>query len=61
MENAPLTLAHSHARNAAYETYKANTSAASAEHEQAAGEFAKAAATTHDNEVSITLFSADPV
>ena len=44
--------AHSHARNAAVETHKANPTAASEEHDLAAGEFANAAKSTGDAEVS---------
>ncbi|KAF2144183.1 uncharacterized protein K452DRAFT_267394 [Aplosporella prunicola CBS 121167] len=50
METAPLTLAHAHARNASAETWKANSSQASDEHQQAAGEFSKAAKDTGDAE-----------
>ncbi|KAK7545778.1 hypothetical protein BKA81DRAFT_368293 [Phyllosticta paracitricarpa] len=50
METAPLTLAHAHARNASAETWKANSSQASDEHQQAAGEFAKASHGTGDAE-----------
>ncbi|KAK8195378.1 hypothetical protein IWZ00DRAFT_217310 [Phyllosticta capitalensis] len=50
METAPLTLAHAHARNASAETWKANSSQASDEHQQAAGEFAKASQGTGDAE-----------
>ncbi|EKG18326.1 hypothetical protein MPH_04408 [Macrophomina phaseolina MS6] len=50
METAPLTLAHAHARNASAENWKANSSQASDEHQQAAGEFAKAAKGTKDLE-----------
>lgn len=50
METAPLTLAHAHARNASAENWKANSSQASGEHQQAAGEFAKAAQGTSDLE-----------
>jgi hypothetical protein len=44
--------AHSHARNAAIETRKANPIAASEEHDLAAGEFANAAKGTSDHEAS---------
>ncbi|EOD52112.1 hypothetical protein GTA08_BOTSDO09729 [Neofusicoccum parvum] len=50
METAPLTLAHAHARNASAETWKANSSQASDEHQLAAGEFARAAKGTSDLE-----------
>ncbi|KAL0264684.1 hypothetical protein SLS55_000635 [Diplodia seriata] len=50
METAPLTLAHAHARNASAENWKANSSQASDEHQQAAGEFSKAATGTSDLE-----------
>ncbi|EON64445.1 hypothetical protein W97_03676 [Coniosporium apollinis CBS 100218] len=55
MENAPLTLAHSHARNAALETRKANAVVASQEHDLAAAEFAKATRGTEDTEALRTL------
>ncbi|RAO70834.1 uncharacterized protein BHQ10_006846 [Talaromyces amestolkiae] len=42
MESVPLTLAHTHARNAMFETRKSNPVAASEEHDLAAGEFATA-------------------
>ncbi|KAH8702464.1 hypothetical protein BGW36DRAFT_117355 [Talaromyces proteolyticus] len=42
METVPLTLAHTHARNALLETRKSNPVAASEEHDLAAGEFATA-------------------
>ncbi|EED12956.1 conserved hypothetical protein [Talaromyces stipitatus ATCC 10500] len=42
MESVPLTLAHTHARNAMLETRKSNPVAASEEHDLAAGEFATA-------------------
>ncbi|KAF3395775.1 hypothetical protein F1880_006770 [Penicillium rolfsii] len=50
MEVAPLTLAHTHARNAVLETRKSNPVAASEEHDLAAGEFATAAQSTSDQE-----------
>ncbi|KAJ5104768.1 hypothetical protein NUU61_002115 [Penicillium alfredii] len=50
MEAAPLTLAHTHARNAVLETRKSNPVAASEEHDLAAGEFATAAQRSSDNE-----------
>ncbi|PYH99029.1 hypothetical protein BO71DRAFT_308830, partial [Aspergillus ellipticus CBS 707.79] len=50
MEAAPLTLAHTHARNAVLETRKANPVAASEEHDLAAGEFATAAQNSSDRE-----------
>ncbi|KAK5077028.1 hypothetical protein LTR64_005494 [Lithohypha guttulata] len=50
MESAPLTLAYTHARNAAQETKRANPVAASEEHDLAAAEFATAAASTTDQE-----------
>ncbi|CEL09864.1 hypothetical protein ASPCAL12993 [Aspergillus calidoustus] len=57
MEAAPLTLAHTHARNAVLETRKSNPVAASEEHDLAAGEFATAAQSSKDREVSlISLF-----
>ncbi|KAI9832786.1 MAG: hypothetical protein M1819_004006 [Sarea resinae] len=55
MESSPLTLAHSHARNAQNETHKSNVTAASEEHELAAGEFASAAKTSGDAEALRTL------
>ncbi|KAJ9639536.1 hypothetical protein H2201_002809 [Coniosporium apollinis] len=55
MESAPLTLAHSHARNAALETQKANAVVASQEHDLAAAEFAKATRSTEDTEALRTL------
>ncbi|RLL99931.1 hypothetical protein CFD26_101824 [Aspergillus turcosus] len=55
METAPLTLAHTHARNAVLETRKANPVAASEEHDLAAGEFATAAQTSSDREALRTL------
>ncbi|KAL3465875.1 hypothetical protein BJX64DRAFT_252100 [Aspergillus heterothallicus] len=55
MEAAPLTLAHTHARNAVLETRKANPVAASEEHDLAAGEFATAAQGTKDREALRTL------
>ncbi|KAF7167681.1 hypothetical protein CNMCM5623_000928 [Aspergillus felis] len=55
METAPLTLAHTHARNAVLETRKANPVAASEEHDLAAGEFATAAQNISDREASRTL------
>ncbi|KAL1956220.1 hypothetical protein VTO42DRAFT_7480 [Malbranchea cinnamomea] len=48
MESSPLTLAHSHARNALAETRKSNPVAASEEHDLAAGEFASAAQSSVD-------------
>ncbi|KMU79253.1 hypothetical protein CISG_07684 [Coccidioides immitis RMSCC 3703] len=51
MESSPLTLAHTHARNALLETRKANPVAASEEHDLAAGEFAIAAQNTADKDV----------
>ncbi|KIX10183.1 uncharacterized protein Z518_01264 [Rhinocladiella mackenziei CBS 650.93] len=50
MESAPLTLAHTHARNAALETRRSNPVAASEEHDLAAAEFASAAQGTTDSE-----------
>ncbi|KAJ6007644.1 hypothetical protein N7540_011620 [Penicillium herquei] len=50
MEAAPLTLAHTHARNAVLETRKSNPVAASEEHDLAAGEFAAAAHSSTDQE-----------
>ncbi|KAL2865602.1 uncharacterized protein BJX67DRAFT_357584 [Aspergillus lucknowensis] len=50
MEAAPLTLAHTHARNAVLESRKSNPVAASEEHDLAAGEFATAAQSTRDRE-----------
>ncbi|OQD88290.1 hypothetical protein PENANT_c004G05987 [Penicillium antarcticum] len=55
MEVAPLTLAHTHARNAVLETRKANPVAASEEHDLAAGEFATAAQNSSDKEALRTL------
>ncbi|GES58034.1 subunit 21 of Mediator complex [Aspergillus terreus] len=55
METAPLTLAHSHARNAVLETRKSNPVAASEEHDLAAGEFAAAAQSSSDREALRTL------
>ncbi|KAJ6107344.1 hypothetical protein N7523_008667 [Penicillium sp. IBT 18751x] len=55
MEAAPLTLAHTHARNAALETRKSNPVAASEEHDLAAGEFATAAQNSSDPEALRTL------
>ncbi|KAL9117823.1 MAG: hypothetical protein Q9187_005634 [Circinaria calcarea] len=55
MESTPLTLAHAHARNASVETRKANPTAASEEHDLAAGEFANAAKGTTDTEAFRTL------
>jgi hypothetical protein len=55
METAPLTLAHTHARNAVLETRKANPVAASEEHDLAAGEFFTAANTSSDREVRTEL------
>ncbi|MCJ1389056.1 hypothetical protein MMC18_001910 [Xylographa bjoerkii] len=55
MESSPLVLAHSHARNAFAETHKANSIAASEEHDLAAGEFSNAAQTTSDAEALRTL------
>ncbi|MCJ1320433.1 hypothetical protein MMC15_005772 [Xylographa vitiligo] len=55
MESSPLVLAHSHARNASAETHKANSIAASEEHDLAAGEFSNAAQTTTDTEALRTL------
>ncbi|KAJ5775498.1 uncharacterized protein N7511_000509 [Penicillium nucicola] len=54
MEIAPLTLAHTHARNAVLETRKANPVAASEEHDLAAGEFATAAQNSSDQESRLT-------
>ncbi|KAK2732917.1 hypothetical protein FQN57_002438 [Myotisia sp. PD_48] len=48
MESSPLIQAHSHARNALFETRKTNPVAASEEHDLAAGEFAGAAQSTTD-------------
>ncbi|EER27329.1 hypothetical protein CPC735_026650 [Coccidioides posadasii C735 delta SOWgp] len=55
MESSPLTLAHTHARNALLETRKANPVAASEEHDLAAGEFAIAAQNTADKDALRTL------
>ncbi|CAG7951634.1 unnamed protein product [Penicillium olsonii] len=55
MEVAPLSLAHTHARNAVLETRKANPVAASEEHDLAAGEFATAAQQSSDQEALRTL------
>ncbi|SLM34122.1 hypothetical protein LPUS_02809 [Lasallia pustulata] len=55
MDATPLTLAHSHARNASNETQKANPAAASEEHDLAAAEFANAAKVTSDGEAFRTL------
>ncbi|KAL4819399.1 hypothetical protein BDW67DRAFT_173284 [Aspergillus spinulosporus] len=55
METAPLTLAHTHARNAALETRKSNPVAASEEHDLAAGEFATVAQSSRDHEALRTL------
>ncbi|KAE8314675.1 hypothetical protein BDV41DRAFT_533491 [Aspergillus transmontanensis] len=55
METAPLTLAHTHARNAVLETRKSNPVAASEEHDLAAGEFAAAAQKSSDREALRTL------
>ncbi|WEW56522.1 hypothetical protein PRK78_001968 [Emydomyces testavorans] len=55
MESSPLTLAHSHARNALAETRKSNPVAASEEHDLAAGEFATAAQSTCDKNALRTL------
>ncbi|MCJ1410847.1 hypothetical protein MMC19_004933 [Ptychographa xylographoides] len=55
MESTPLVLAHSHARSASIETQKANPTAASEEHDLAAGEFANAAKATNDTEALRTL------
>lgn len=51
MEAAPLTLAHTHARNASLETQRSNPVAASEEHDLAATEFATAAQGSTDQEV----------
>ncbi|KAF2497711.1 hypothetical protein BU16DRAFT_616310 [Lophium mytilinum] len=50
MEQAPLTLAQNHVRNAVAATANSDVSTASAEHELAAQHFAKAAQTTGDPE-----------
>ncbi|OAX84857.1 hypothetical protein ACJ72_00759 [Emergomyces africanus] len=55
MESSPLTLAHSHARNALLETRKSNPVAASEEHDLAAGEFSTAAQGTLDPDALRTL------
>ncbi|KZF22814.1 hypothetical protein L228DRAFT_247202 [Xylona heveae TC161] len=55
MEAAPLTLAHAHARSAVKELHKSNATAASEEHELAAGEFAHAAKGSNDAEALRTL------
>ncbi|KAL3442214.1 hypothetical protein BJX65DRAFT_287353 [Aspergillus insuetus] len=55
MEAAPLTSAHTHARNAVSETRKSNPVAASEEHDLAAGEFATAAQSSKDREALRTL------
>ncbi|KAI9808479.1 MAG: hypothetical protein M1827_007232 [Pycnora praestabilis] len=51
MESSSLMLAHAHARNALQQTQKSNVTAASEEHDEAAGEFANAAKVTGDAEV----------
>ena len=53
--------AHSHARNASVETFKANPLAASEEHDLAAGEFASAASNTADAEVLYPKYVTDAV
>ncbi|ERF73109.1 hypothetical protein EPUS_06570 [Endocarpon pusillum Z07020] len=55
MEDSPITLAHTHARNAVLETRRSNPVAASEEHDLAAAEFAHAAQSTHDAEALRTL------
>ncbi|KAJ5994948.1 hypothetical protein N7481_001925 [Penicillium waksmanii] len=55
METAPLSLAHTHARNAVLETRKSNPVAASEEHDLAAGEFASALQNSSDHEALRTL------
>ncbi|KAI9731746.1 MAG: hypothetical protein M1834_004535 [Cirrosporium novae-zelandiae] len=55
METSPLTLAHAHARSAALETRRSNLSAASEEHDLAAGEFSSAAKGTADAEAARVL------
>ncbi|EEH46518.2 uncharacterized protein PADG_02616 [Paracoccidioides brasiliensis Pb18] len=55
MESSPLTLAHSHARNALFETRKSNPVAASEEHDLAAVEFSTAAQGTVDPDALRTL------
>ncbi|KAK2766100.1 hypothetical protein FQN54_007615 [Arachnomyces sp. PD_36] len=55
MESSPLTLAHTHARNALLETRKSNPVAASEEHDLAAGEFATAGHSNSDREALRTL------
>ncbi|PLB43229.1 hypothetical protein P170DRAFT_441683 [Aspergillus steynii IBT 23096] len=55
MDAAPLTLAHTHARNAVLETRKSNPVAASEEHDLAAGEFATAAQNSSDPQALRTL------
>lgn len=49
--------AHTHARNAVFETRKSNPVAASEEHDLAAGEFATAALNSSDKEVSLVPLS----
>jgi len=51
MEQAPLTLAQNHVRNAVAATANSDVSTASAEHELAAQQFATAAKTTGNPEV----------
>ncbi|QKX60987.1 uncharacterized protein TRUGW13939_08133 [Talaromyces rugulosus] len=55
MEAVPLTLAHTHARNAVLETRKSNPVAASEEHDLAAGEFATASQNCVDTYALRTL------
>ncbi|KAJ5099852.1 hypothetical protein N7532_006853 [Penicillium argentinense] len=55
METSPLSLAHTHARNAVLETRKSNPVAASEEHDLAAGEFASAILKSSDHEAVRTL------
>ncbi|KAI5259377.1 hypothetical protein E4T42_00187 [Aureobasidium subglaciale] len=50
MEEAPLTLAHSHARKAAKQTSKSNLAAAATEHQAAAEHYAQAQDSTSDPE-----------
>ncbi|KAI4726457.1 hypothetical protein E4T49_05806 [Aureobasidium sp. EXF-10728] len=50
MEEAPLTLAHSHARKAAVETSKSHLAVAATEHLAAAEQYAKAQPSTSDPE-----------
>ncbi|KAJ5241408.1 uncharacterized protein N7469_002999 [Penicillium citrinum] len=58
METAPLSLAHTHARNAVLETRKSNPVAASEEHDLAAGEFASALQSSSDHEYCVATCQA---